>query len=73
MLVHVLHVGKREVAAPDAGLVRHDEQLEARVTQPFQADGRGRENLHIFRPAEIIFFRDERSIAVEKNRAVHFY
>ena len=71
MLVDALHVRKREVAAPDAGLVGDDEQLEARVAQPFQAGRRGREDFHVFRPAQIIFFHDERAIAVEKNGPVH--
>jgi len=71
MLMDALHVRKREVTAPDAGLVRDDEQLEAGVTQPLQAGRRGRKNFHVFRPAQIIFFHDERAIAVEKNGPVH--
>ena len=37
----------------------------------FKPAGVAGKNFHVFRPAQIIFFRDERAIAVEKNGPVH--
>jgi hypothetical protein len=71
MGVDAFRVRQREVAAPDAGLVGDDEEFEAGVRQPFQRRARAGENLHVFRPVQIIFFHDQRAVAVEKNGSVH--
>ena len=46
-------------------------ELEARVRQSFQRRPGAGKNLHVFGAVQIIFFRDERSIAVEKYSAFH--
>jgi hypothetical protein len=71
MLIHAVNVGHREIAAPDAGLVGHDEQFEARAGQPFQAGGRGWKNFNIFGTAQIILFGNHRPVAVKENSPVH--
>src|SRR6185437_17107615 len=30
------------------------------------------ENFHVLRPVQVVFFRDERAIAIQKNSSVHF-
>ncbi len=43
--------------------------LKAGVRQFFQRRARAGENFHVFRAVQIIFFRDQRAIAVKKNGA----
>jgi hypothetical protein len=69
--IHALGVGHGEKAAPDAGLVCHDEKFEAGIRQFFQRRACAGENFHVFGSVQIIFFHDERAIAVEKNGSVH--
>jgi hypothetical protein len=45
--------------------------LKAGVGQPFQRRARAGENFHVFRPVQVIFFRDQRAIAVQEIRRVH--
>jgi hypothetical protein len=71
MLVHLVNVGKREVAAPDAGLVRDDEQLIAGYAEFFQPGARRWKNVNVFGTAQIIPFGNHRPVAVEKYGPVH--
>ncbi len=71
MLVHADGVGQRVITTPDAGLVRDDDELEPRVHQPFQRRADAGKNLHLFGSVQVVFFDDERAIAVEKYGAVH--
>ena len=67
MLVHALRVRKREVAAPDAGLVGDDEQFESGVRETLQRRRRAGEEVHVLDAVQIILFRNQRPVAVEKN------
>jgi len=71
MLIDTVHFGKREVTAPDAGLVGNDEEFETRVLQSLQSTARAGKNHHVLGARQIIFFRDQRSVAVEKNSRFH--
>jgi hypothetical protein len=69
--IHFFHFGHTEVAAPDAGLVGNDEELEAVIQQCFQSGAYAGEDDDVFRAAEIIFIDNQRPVAIEENSGVH--
>jgi hypothetical protein len=72
MLVDALHVRKREVTAPDAGLVGDDEQFEPGVREAFQRRRHPGKEGHVLDAVQIIPFLNQHPVAVEKNSRFHF-
>ena len=71
MLVDIFHIGQREVATPDAGLIGHDKQLKASVLQTLQSSGSARENDNLIGLSKVMPVLDDRPVAVQENSLVH--
>src|SRR5215831_15811554 len=66
-LAYSLVIVRRQQAARDAGLIRHDDDWNVRIVQPADRRGGARKELHIGRIAYVGRISDDRAVAIEER------
>ncbi len=69
--MHRSERGFVEVAAPDARLVRDDDESSAEVAELTKARGGVRQQLEPVRVREVVLVHDDRAVAVEEDGEAH--
>lgn len=69
--VYFFDIRHREVAASDAGLIRHDHELKSRVSETLQSIERACREDNFFNAVQVVTVFYENAVAIKKNGSLH--
>ena len=69
--MNFFHIFHREVAASDAGLIRHYHELKSSVRETFQSIENTCCENNVFNAVQVVAVFDENSVAIKKNGVFH--